>query len=1558
MRQKKIIERILAAALVGIMMAGAAFPAEAHADSTEESAFEIASEDEDSGDGFVSDKENEDPDEDNNKEPVGYTIRFGFYDKDPSVRVNIPEDGARIHIYKNDTEIPGTVTYSDGTFAFTADTDDEKPDTGTMYTWNAVVRGQSVSGNFYFSADAILDRMIQLPAYFIDTQGKDESLWKTLVPENKDNVYTDGGKVYIKAGTETAFTVDSDMYNKVTFTSGGSQNKVLADMEDGEIRPSFFMSNNDTRTDSDPEALEAQDNIVPEGVLYSDGKAPDIAVYDEKGNLLPDGTLYVHSAKKVTVKAHDDLSGIGSLQYKILTAADGDDVEKKIQKEADTDSWKDVPENGTVSVPDTDPEDGRRYVLAVKAADRVGNVSVIATGGVQADLQAPAVMINGIEDEKYYGSDVPYTITASDNTGIQKVSVSVLKSGQEAEGSADTRTDSFSLEGNALLSFENGGKIEIPASVLAQGCTDNNTEILVTATDLAGNTSKDNTYVKILTSSPAVSVSYDDNSPSNGKYFSHPRTMTLVFNDRSFAPDKAYLEIEEDGSRTTRSMKDIAEGKSGSVKLAGVPKDSQAGREESSLTDKRTVTYTIRFDPGDDNACEYTVNAWITNAAGKTSAGTDWGSSEAAQNFVVDRETPEISMKFMQGGNVFAAPENGTTYKTGSVSVSLSVEESYFAGSDISITVKQQDADGREISAYPQKNIERAEDVSNWKTIGSSAGFSMDGFTEDANYSISAVITDPAGNRADCGTYNFTVDNQAPEGELFIYASQESDHSQGLFSRFAYGLFDNKAMSASWSAKDLTSGVKSVSYYIYRPGTSSSVFNGISENALETVPWKDAPDKIYIGTDTAAAVYLRLEDNAGNISYISSTRGIIAENKAASIEIRTDEDKNIYNSDVPFTVTVHDNPGESASGIKSVIYSVSSGGRLTQSGQFDGFTKEKRALSFTGRGLVSSAYNNSNSVWITVTATDYAGNSISASKKIAIDITAPSISVAWTGGKAKNGSYYNDSRTATVTVTERNFDPSLIEISTDVSDGGEKPSVSAWKSSGTYGTDSAAHTCTVAFSKDGRYVLAVQASDKAGNKAKKYKSGSFVVDKSVPVISVTYDNNHAENTKYYNRARTATIHIKDRNLDRKSAAAAVNAALQKGKAKQPSLTGWKKTDDGYSATIAFLDDGKYSFTFTASDLAGNSAKEYKSGEFIIDQTAPAVTISGIKDGGAYRGTVSPVITCKDDNYVMQSASVTLSGRFHPEKALKGVYSESGRVETFTSNDIDHTKENDDVYTLRAVAKDLAGNVTRVTAAFSVNRFGSNYTIDDKTQAYITRQYNNKPRDIILYETNVDPLSEHTVLVSVDGEVRALKEGEDYSIEEIDDKLTWHRYKYTIFAKNFDVSGTYEIKISSKDTAGNNQDNTTRDEGVSFILDKDAPSISAEDIKDGAAYEGTQHKAAVTVTDNYKAKYVSSYVNGKKMESFGPKDIEKGNGTVSFTIKAADGPQEVIFEAEDAAGNAAQSPAYHIVVTADSTRLFWARYGRWIIMTAVIASIILAGTGIIFWKRKRKEKKEA
>ena len=159
-------------------------------------------------------------------------------------------------------------------------------------------------------------------------------------------------------------------------------------------------------------------------------------------------------------------------------------------------------------------------------------------------------------------------------------------------------------------------------------------------------------------------------------------------------------------------------------------------------------------------------------------------------------------------------------------------------------------------------------------------------------------------------------------------------------------------------------------------------------------------------------------------------------------------------------------------------------------------------------------------------------------KSMKIDITAPRIEVAYDGGGITNGAYYNRTRTATVTVYERNFDPSGVSFHIS-----GPARISGWETGNGAGlTDDNVNRCTVTFSEDAEYAFSLGVTDMAGNHAEYGRTDRFTVDRTAPVISVSFDNNSGRG-RYYNAPRTAAITVIDGSFDGDLFEAAISASL-------------------------------------------------------------------------------------------------------------------------------------------------------------------------------------------------------------------------------------------------------------------------------------------------------------------------------------------------------------------------------------------------------------------------------
>lgn len=856
-------------------------------------------------------------------------------------------------------------------------------------------------------------------------------------------------------------------------------------------------------------------------------------------------------------------------------------------------------------------------------------------------------------------------------------------------------------------------------------------------------------------------------------------------------------------------------------------------------------------------------------------------------------------------------------------------------------------------------------------------------FNTEANYTIGMTYRDLAGNEVVYKDHAFTVDWTAPAGEITIpdseksaggiWASGDDKEHDGIFSRLVnivYNFFTKGRHTTTMTSSDVTAGVEGTYYYIDSSAAGDKEVSPLSEAELNRINgWIPYSNGITVAPNSQAAIYEKIVDRSGNATYVNAAFGIISDSVNPTVTL-TDVSatvNGIHNSDAVVEVRVTDPQVNGVySGIERVEYAIESRTNVTASETgtvamtYDNLTRE-RDQSGLGRIRVNAQKFNSNDVTVRATAYDNAGNSYTTDIPLKIDVTAPVVeNIAWDTSNASNGKYYNVTRTATITVRERNFDPSQVRLNITNTDG-TMPQISGWSvdSSGT--SDNNVSRCTVSFTSDGDYNMNMSCTDRAGWTSNTVTAEEFTIDKTVPTINVTFDNNNAANGKYYKESRTATITVNEHNFN----GSEVQTAISSNTA-APGVNGWSGGSDVHSATVPFTADGNYSFTVNYTDLAGNPAQVYNVEEFVVDQTKPEIEIFDIVDKSANNGEVAPGVRYSDTNYDVSGVSITYKGAQHDEKAVDGARSNIPNGESIKMADFEHTAKEDDIYTMRAKVTDLAGNFDEKEVTFSVNRFGSNFRfVDDTTEKFIDDYYNNEEKTLTIEEINVDTLTHRGITNSHDGDIADLEEGTDYTVRESGGEVSWKSYEYTIKKENFEQEGLYNITIDSVDRATNEATNKIKNVDIEFIIDKTAPTVVITGIENEGQYRTNERDITIAATDNAAMKQVEVYVDDN-VEEFDAKTIKEQKGELPYTLTSSSDWQEIKAVAVDMAGNitdtsnpegAGKEEWVSVLITSNVFVQFY-RNTPLVIGTIAVLVVLAGGIILILAKKRRKDEETA
>ena len=881
-------------------------------------------------------------------------------------------------------------------------------------------------------------------------------------------------------------------------------------------------------------------------------------------------------------------------------------------------------------------------------------------------------------------------------------------------------------------------------------------------------------------------------------------------------------------------------------------------------------------------------------------------------------------------------------------------------------------------------------------------------------YTIKVKATNNASVTRDDYTYEFSIDNTAPVITLFAIENGSQNPIVDETSSQEYRYYFQHNTNVTVTAKDSASGVKEIHFRAYDVVKKDNAVDetktvSSNNNAVFEVPanfkgeiyayavdkfdnssidkniqgeGEKKPDDLIVETQqhhngnasvTMSRAKASYKDNSGLDLYSGNVNArVVFEDAYAGIK-----DAEIKVSDYTNTVT------------NTISVSVDNNGNITSSGNGSVTVTGTKAKN-TNDNLITNIVvdyvvtDNSNNIKITTSMTDRAGNKTDNVKdSLSIDKTKPVIDVKYDNNEHTTyggNDYYKADRTATVTVTERNFDESLVEAAI-MRNGGRYTTIGGWThNNNTADPDKSTHVAKIVYNTDGDFTFDIAVKDKAMNSADKFTQQKFTVDKTAPVIDVSFDNNSAKNGNYYKADRTATIKITEHNFN--SGSQYVNIPVTAEGTTAPSVVGWSGSGDDHNATVSFNKDGKYSFTVDYTDLAGNKAVQKKVDSFYIDKTAPEVEITGVADHQAYNGTVAPVVTYRDDNFAddhdFRFTKIDINGK--SDDTSKFDYDTGGNGVTefiYKYRDFAEVLENDGIYNFTVELSDKADNSTSKSVTFSVNRFGSTFKASDESKKLINNGYTNAEQDIVIEEINVTPLTKHSVtLAKSGGNSTELVENTDYTFTSSNNGNEWCKSVYTVNKKNFSDEAAYTVTIMSVDKAKNTNNNRMADSSlsteqknkrecaISFVVDKTSPLVSITGIKDNELYKEASKKVKIVCEDDNldKSKLVVTLDNKKLAEGKDYTIVDDKDGSIAGMLTA-----EIVLKAEtggikenlkvtigDLAGNTGEKSVDNFILSANIFQRFFANP---VLVICTFAGLALVIAAVIFFVAKKRKKAE-
>lgn len=1311
--------------------------------------------------------------------------------------------------------------------------------------------------------------------------------------------------------------------------------------------------------------------------------------------------IYKNKNIEATVKFSDKLSGIKGWSYFVANT----DKDSSFEGLLTEDDYAEELTNAhftagtdTYTVPVGKLKDGEtlgsnNYIVFVKVKDNVGNTKIYGSNGIVLENfhditveynEKPAsttTQQGTVDSRTYYSGDAELNLTAKENaseskfySGLEKMQYTISRHWGDGKKVTEEVTETNEYGFPKDVTLEELQKYCTIEKLLELKNDPEKSQVITvsaTANDNAGNAMETRAdYTLVLDSiAPTVDSSYAQANNNgdflNAKYANSDVTYSVSVTERFLNVLKVTLNGTEYTLEELNSQKDAL-----GIKEITMDKVNNF----ADTTDSTVYKFTIVFHKDG----EYTVQTKVADAAGNTGENKEF-------SFVIDTVRPEMQVTYTayrpNGTSFVLDPSQGRAYaneEVAFVAVTAVITERNFDAKDAKVAYTAVNSKGKavKVADYDAAIREGWTNKGNVSTEDNRFVYelSLPTISVDANYDFAYDYTDLAGNPInETIKQAVTLDRAKPEGTVTVedlVNGSASETWNKFLSAITFGHFGKNSVRASMTSDDETAGVAATQYL-----TSAKA---LTRSELEArTGWTGYSSKISLAASQNLVVYEKITDKAGNIQYIS-TDGIIVDNVAPVPVVKITPTNPGWGKGV---YSVFDNPGfdisvtdpvvnDAYAGLKTISYTITNGTTgYVESGTLANLERTSHLQSWTGHVTINPDNFYSNDVRVKVTTDDWSTNDAASEEiSIKVDNKAPIVTFSFDQSDVHNGKYYNNDKTLTITVDERNFDESYQPQVTSTAGGGY--SISGWSHNGEI------HIATVTFSGDSDYTVTYDCFDLAGNKSNTEKLDEFTVDKTKPVIQVSYDNNSALNNNYYKEARTATITITEHNFNPGEVTVTTTAQLDGAAASAPGISGWSGSGDTHVATVSYSADADYTFTISATDLASNVSDPYATESFTVDQTKPTVEITNIEDHSANNGEVAPVITLNDINFDSGKTVVHLTGANKGEVDTTGMYTSvaSNKGQTLTFYNF---KENmDDIYTLTAETTDKAGNQYSTSKIFSVNRDGSTYLYDDYTEELIKNGYTNDPKNLVVSEINVDTLTFQELTVSENGTQKTLEQNKDFEVSESGSDVSWKEYKYTINASNFENEGDYNVSIYSEDRATNVTTNTAKSKDILFAVDKTSPVISLANIEDGGRYKVESQKFTANVDDNMALDKVEYYVDDELKQTFDADEVSANGGSLELSVDSSNTFRNVSVKAYDKANNEATTASVDVLVSANTWVQFYnnkpAFYGTIgggvaAVAAAVAAGIhfsgaaaagkTAAGAGIFLAGKKRKKDEE-
>lgn len=341
------------------------------------------------------------------------------------------------------------------------------------------------------------------------------------------------------------------------------------------------------------------------------------------------------------------------------------------------------------------------------------------------------------------------------------------------------------------------------------------------------------------------------------------------------------------------------------------------------------------------------------------------------------------------------------------------------------------------------------------------------------------------------------------------------------------------------------------------------------------------------------------------------------------------------------------------------------------------------------------------------------------------------------------------------------------------------------------------------------YTVQVEVTNNCGTT--KTVSRRVFIDKDKPVVQLT----GISNGTYYNQEQTFTTTVNDVSYENTVTRYVIKKTLE-GHQEEIAAALFHSSNYESQNHLTMINEGIYEIYAVTQDSAGNTAIS-NTLQFVIDRTAPQLSITGVSDGTVSGQPVSLLFGCEEIYYDTNMVAI------HVECQIDGqtkTYEIANFPNTGKYSDMSHTFAEDGSYVVTMSATDKAGNAADVQRiSFTVDQTNPEIRIEGTTNYQL---WNSSPSISFVVEESYYSTNQVTISgnrTDINGVVH-----------EVQLSNFANSGKISRLNRIFTEDGIYDLVITSKDEAGN----MSREE-IHFTVDTTAPEIFLVDQFQGGYY---------------------------------------------------------------------------------------------------------------------------